>query len=72
MKFKTLQHKTLPNTFGVIYGEMNPEIYQCSEPMLFGEKTTIRKLKWLYKDTTVISQLEDYDLVEVCIYIFKK
>ena len=72
MKFKTLKHKRMLDTFGVFvnqdHGEIrdaDTEIYFSAKPELLGIETTIDKIKELNKYRTSFEQLDDYELVDV-------
>ncbi len=65
MLFKTLKHKTLPDTYG--YGNDNPlEFSHCNTPELKPMTATMEGLKDYYKAYPIAQeQLNDYDLITV-------
>ena len=66
MKFKTLKHKTLPDTFGVFMNiPGDSSINYCLKPDLLNSEATMDALKAHNKGLTSFEQLNDYDLVEV-------
>lgn len=71
MKFKTLKHKTLDDTFGFIDDDMSDgkyfDIYPSSVPTMYPMTCTWEDTisYWLDKSEAVIMQLEDYELVTV-------
>jgi len=72
MKYKTLKHKYMPETFGVFVnhdeGEIrdaDTEIYFSAKPELLGIETTIDKLKELNKQRTSFEQLDDYEVIDI-------
>ena len=74
MRFKTLKHKTLEDTFGMFHEN---EIYHCSIPSLQPMTVTMENvMSYLSKSVMsnndvkdILSQLNDYDLIEVDIKI---
>jgi hypothetical protein len=73
MKFKTLLHKTLPDTFGVFVSveDTDTEIFQSPSPQLLGIATDMEHLRKYYQGTTALEQLGDYEVVTVEITIKK-
>lgn len=77
MLYKTLKHKELKDTFGVITEyEKGPEIAHCNTPTLMPYTATMEGLvELLEKDDinkTMIEQLKDYDMVIVSLMIIEK
>jgi hypothetical protein len=73
MKLKVLKHKTLSDTYGIFEGI---EIFQCSIPWLFPTTATKEALLKYWTESNqfldsevelLLTQLEDYDLIEVLI-----
>lgn len=76
MQFKTLKHKTLPDTFGIIdqFEDSNHEIAHGSIPNLQPMTATMELMKQYWEKRgqhLVVSQLGDYELVEVDVTIKK-
>jgi hypothetical protein len=73
MTFKTLLHKTLPDTFGVFVSveDADTEIFQSPSPQLLGIGTDMEHLRKYYQGTTAVEQLEDYEVVTVEVTIKK-
>jgi hypothetical protein len=71
MKFKTLLHKTLPDTFGVFMSVdgYDTEIFHSPYPQLLGIGTDMEHLRKYYQGTTAVEQLDDYEVVTVEITI---
>lgn len=77
MLYKTLKHKTLPDTFGVVADGYEdhpmPEISHSSVPDLMPYSATREGLIGIMEtdpiNKTIIEQLKDYDLVTVSIMI---
>ena len=70
MQFKTLKHKTLPDTFGIITKSLDytvsTEIYHGTMPALMGRLATMADIRNLYTGyTKILEQLDDYELVTV-------
>lgn len=70
MQYKTLQHKTLPDTYGQILDlDDMPKMYQGAIPNLQPMTATIEFMYDLYKrHSQILEELNDYDLVTVEVY----
>jgi hypothetical protein len=72
MKFKSLLHKTLPDTFGVFMSldegmikDADTEVFHSPSPQLLGIGTDMEHLRKYYNGTTAVEQLDDYEVVTV-------
>ena len=70
MNFKTLKHKKLPDTFGIIQdGYSTLEIYECEIPFLYPMTATIESLIDYYISRMEFNLVDhyfpEYELVEV-------
>jgi hypothetical protein len=72
MKFKTLKHKDLDKTFGVIISydegqirDADSEIVEGKIPELLQADTSFEKLKAANEYRTSFHQLEDYEIVDI-------
>lgn len=69
MKFKTLKHKELPDTYGYIEKlEDYYEILTGDTPALYPMSSTMEEMSKYWEhlhETALLEQLKDYDFIEV-------
>ena len=72
MEYKVLKYKRLEGMFGVIFAGDDTEIWQSANPYLFSTEATMESLKKHFKGTMAAKQLNEYELVDVTLYINTK
>ena len=67
MLYKTLKHKTLPDTFGFI---TDGQVYKYPTPAMYKNNLTMESLQKSYRGySRITDELEDYELVDVEVII---